>query len=141
LNKNSVWYSDARDRNPKEALKYLSKLRQLLLNGHLQEAEDLVDMAFVAMPESQRHYHILGLVNLIFPHLEKDVLNYERYLDLKAATAGARYDDITGVRYSRKLLASYLANVIMKTRTGGNGVQLCLTATVNCEGGEVRQTG
>ena len=111
LNEDSVWYGSPNDRNPKDALKYLPKLRQLLDEGRLKEAEDLAEMAFVAMPESQRHYESLGLVNLIFPHREKETSNYKRYLDLENAVTGVSYD-WQGVRYSREIFASNPANVI-----------------------------
>lgn len=193
LNEDSVWYGSPSDRNPKDALKYLPKLRQLLDDGLLGEAERLVEMAFVAMPESQRHYESLGLVNLIFPHREKEASNYKRYLDLENAVTAVSYD-VDGVCYSREVFASYPAGVIaarfwasepgnlsfcmriirqagmpiqdrspdaremdpegvdtniymdavtvsnnilvMKARTGGGGVALCLAATVIVEGGK-----
>jgi alpha-L-fucosidase 2 len=192
LNEDSVWYGGPRDRNPKDALQYLPELRRLLDKGQLAEAEKLVERAFVAMPESQRHYESLGLANLIFPHKETDARNYKRWLDLETATTGVSYD-LGGVCFTRELFASHPANVIaaeftaskpgmvtfdlriirqagmpiqdrspdaremdpqgvdtniymdtvtvvdnvlvMKARTGGNGVQMCLTATVTVEGG------
>ena len=192
LNEDSVWYGGPRDRNPKDALQYLPELRRLLDKGQLAEAEKLVERAFVAMPESQRHYESLGLANLIFPHKETDARNYKRWLDLETATTGVSYD-LGEVCFTRELFASHPANVIaaeftaskpgmvtfdlriirqagmpiqdrspdaremdpqgvdtniymdtvtvvdnvlvMKARTGGNGVQMCLTATVTVEGG------
>lgn len=192
LNEDSVWYGGPQDRNPKDALQYLPELRRLLDQGQLAEAEKLVERAFVAMPESQRHYESLGLANLIFPHKEIDARNYKRWLDLETATTGVSYD-LGEVRFTRELFASHPANVIaaeftaskpgmvtfdlriirqagmpiqdrspdaremdpqgvdtniymdtvavvdnvlvMKARTGGNGVQMCLTATVTIEGG------
>ena len=194
LNEDSVWYGGPTDRNPKDALKYLPKLRQLLDQGLLREAEELVETAFVAIPESQRHYEPLGLVNLIFPHYEKEVTNYQRYLDLESATTGVSYV-VGGHHYHRQLFASkpsdiiaakftasasgqvsfklrihrqsgtpvdglspdaremspegvdtnvYLDSIslvrkclVMKARTGGDGVGLCLAATVTVEGGEL----
>ena len=193
LNEDSVWYGSASDRNPKDALRYLPRLRQLLDQGSLAQAEELVETAFVAVPESQRHYEPLGLVNLIFPHREADVSNYERSLDLASAITAVSYD-IHGVHYSREIFANNPSNVIaakfsasesskvnfkmrihrqnampiygmspdakemppdgvdtniyldsieivhgylvLKARTGGHGVQLCLTAKVAVEGGE-----
>ena len=111
LNEDSVWYGGQRDRNPKDALKYLPKLRQLLDDGKLSEAEKLVERAFVATPESQRHYESLGLANVIFPHKEIDAKNYKRWLDLATATAGVTYD-IDDVTYKRELFASHPANII-----------------------------
>jgi len=192
LNEDSVWYGGPQDRNPKDALKYLPELRRLLDKGQLAEAEKLVERAFVAMPESQRHYESLGLSNFIFPHRESEVTNYKRWLDLETATTGVSYD-YGSVTFTRELFASHTANVIaaeftatkagmvafdlriirqngmpiqdrspdaremdpegvdsniymdsvtvvdnilvMKARTGGEGVQMCLTATVITEGG------
>ena len=193
LNDDSVWYGCKTNRNPKDALKYLPKLRQLLDQGSLTQAEELVETAFVAVPESQRHYEPLGLVNLIFPHREVEASRYRRSLDLASAVTDVSYE-VGGVRYSRQLLASKPSNVIaaklsasetgkvtfrmrihrqnampihdmskdaremppdgvdtniyldsikvvqnclvLKARTGGNGVQLCLTARVVVEGGK-----
>lgn len=192
LNEDSVWYGGPQDRNPKDALQYLPELRRLLDQGQLAEAEKLVERAFVAMPQSQRHYESLGLADLVFPHKETDAKNYKRWLDLETATTGVSYD-LGEVRFTRELFASHPANVIaaeftaskpgmvtfdlrvirqagmpiqdgspdaremdplgvdtniymdtvtvvdnvlvMKARTGGNGVQMCLTATVTIEGG------
>ena len=197
LNEDSVWYGSPNDRNPKDALKYLPELRKLLDEGRLREAEDLVETAFVGMPESQRHYESLGLVNLIFPHREKETSNYKRSLDLENAVTSVSYD-VEGVRHSREIFASNPANVIaakfsaskpgnvtfniriirqagmpiqdrspdaremdpegvdtnvymdtvtasnnclvMKAQTGGDGVKLCLTATVTVERGESMHT-
>ena len=193
LNEDSVWYGGPQERNPKDALKYLPELRRLLDEGQLADAERLVERAFVAMPESQRHYESLGLVNLVFPHKEAEASNYRRWLDLDTATTGVSYD-FGSVKFTREIFASHAANVIaaeftatkpgmvtfdlriirqagapiqdrspdaremdpegvdtniymdnvtvvdnvlvMKARTGGGGVQLCLTAVVTAEGGK-----
>ena len=192
LNEDSVWYGSSQDRNPKDSLKYLPKLRQLLDEGSLADAEKLVERAFVSTPESQRHYESLGLANLLFPHKEKDASKYRRWLNLDTATTGLSYD-YQGVTFKREAFASHPANVIeaefsasqpgmitfdmrlirqagmpiqdrspdaremdpegvdtniymdsvsvvhnalvMKAKTGGDGVELCLTATVSVERG------
>ena len=192
LNEDSVWYGCPTDRNPKDALKFLPKLRQLLDQGALAQAEELAATAFVAVPESQRHYEPLGQVNLIFPHRETEVSNYERSLDLASAITAVSYE-VDGVRFSRQLFASKPADVIaaklsasqpgkvtfrmrihrqnampiydlspdaremppdgvdtniyldsievvqdclvLKAKTGGDGVKLCLTAKVVVEDG------
>lgn len=192
LNEDSVWYGGPQNRNPKDALKHLPRLRQLLDEGMLTEAEKLVERAFVAMPESQRHYESLGLANLVFPHEEADATNYKRWLDLETATAGVSYDT-DGVTFKREIFASHAANAIvadltsskpgmisfdlriirqagmpihdrspdardmdpegvdtniymdsvtavdhvlvLKAKTGGDGVQLCLAAAISIDGG------
>lgn len=110
LNEDSVWYGGKRDRNPRNALRHLSQLRQLLDEERISEAEALAQKAFVAIPEGQRHYETLGDVQLLFPH-RKEALNYQRELDLEQAQVSVRYD-INGVRYTREIFSSYPANVI-----------------------------
>lgn len=111
LNEDSVWYGGPRDRNPKDALKYLPTIRQLLDQGRLAEAERLWELAFIATPQSQRHYETLGQADLIFPHGEHEVSGYRRWLDLETATAGVSYD-VGGVTFTREVLASHGAGVI-----------------------------
>jgi alpha-L-fucosidase 2 len=112
LNEDSVRYGCATDRNPRHALKYLPKLRKLVEDGRLKEAEKLVEVAFVATPESQRHYEPLGQVNLDFFHSKEEISNYERSLDLNQSLAGVSYD-VGDVRYSREVFASNPDNVIV----------------------------
>jgi alpha-L-fucosidase 2 len=175
LNEDSVWYGGPTDRNPPHALAQLLALRSLVSSGRLSEAEKLVDIAFVGTPESQRHYEPLGQVNLDFAHPQEEVVGYQRYLDIRQALSGVKYE-MSGVRCEREVFASYPDNVIaarlaseggrltfnlrlwrggtgfdsniymdsiravdgclaLKAQTGGNGVGLCLVATVMVEGG------
>ncbi|KFZ00550.1 hypothetical protein V500_01029 [Pseudogymnoascus sp. VKM F-4518 (FW-2643)] len=112
LNEDSVWYGCAIERNPKDALKHLPELRNLLNDGRLKDAEDLVGMAFIGMPESQRHYEPLGQVNLNFRHLEAPVTEYQRHLDIENALARVSYQ-IDGIRYNRELFSSNPDNIIV----------------------------
>jgi len=41
LNEDSIWYGEFRDRNNPDALKNLEKIRQLLKDGKIAEAEEL----------------------------------------------------------------------------------------------------
>ena len=112
LNENSVWYGAPQDRNPKDALKHLPTIRQLLDEGRLAEAERLWEVALVAAPQSQRHYETLAQADLVFPHKESEVTGYRRHLDLETATAGVSYD-VAGVTFTREVFASYGSNVIV----------------------------
>jgi len=111
LNEDSVWYGGPRDRNPTDALHNLPLLRHLLDRGALHQAEELVEMAFIGMPESQRHYEPLGQVNLTFPAIGGEVAKYIRYLDLQSAITGVQYES-EGVQYERELFSSQPRNVI-----------------------------
>lgn len=111
LNEDSIWYGGPRDRTPKNALESLPRLRMLLDEGRILEAEELAQTAFIAIPEVQRHYEPLGQVDIYFPHHESQVSNYCRELDLTSALTSLAYD-LDGVRYSRELFSSYPAGVI-----------------------------
>ena len=60
LNEESLWFGGFRDRNNPEALKHLSEVRELLWQGKISDAENLVALTMFAIPEQQRHYSCLG---------------------------------------------------------------------------------
>src|SRR5699024_8739444 len=60
LNEDSVWYGGPRDRNNPNTLSHLPKIRKLLAEGRLKEAENLGKLVFPGIPMVQRHYEPLG---------------------------------------------------------------------------------
>lgn len=68
LNEDSVWYGGPQDRTPRDALRNLPLLRQLIRECRHAEAEELVRTAFFASPASMRHYEPLGNCYLEFGH-------------------------------------------------------------------------
>lgn len=112
LNENSLWYGGPQDRTPRDALKNLPRLRELIRAESHAEAEKLVKHAFFATPQSQRHYEPLGALTLEFGHVEADVKNYSRVLDLETAVTTTQYD-YNGIHYSRKVFASEPDGVII----------------------------
>lgn len=60
LNEDTVWYGGYRDRNNPDALKYLPKIRELLLSGRISEGEKLMKYALSGTPLSQHPYQSLG---------------------------------------------------------------------------------
>lgn len=60
LNEDSVWYGGPMDRNNPDASKNLDKIRSLLMEGKIKEAEELSALALSGTPECQRHYETLG---------------------------------------------------------------------------------
>ncbi|WP_425549042.1 glycosyl hydrolase family 95 catalytic domain-containing protein [Amphibacillus indicireducens] len=110
LNEDSVWYGGPRKRENPDAKKNLPKIRQLLKEGRIREAEHLANLSLPGLPESQRHYQPLGDLNLYFGH--DKVENYKRSLDLKESTAEVsyRYQDVD---YHREIFASYPDQVIV----------------------------
>lgn len=111
LNEDSVWYGGRQERTPRDALKNLPRLRELIRSEKHREAEDLIRKAFFATPHSQRHYEPLGTFTIEFGHEEKDAKGYRRDLDLETAITSVQYEH-GGVKFEREAFASSEDNVI-----------------------------
>ncbi|KXH49284.1 alpha-L-fucosidase [Colletotrichum nymphaeae SA-01] len=111
LNEDSVWYGGPQDRTPKDALRHLPKLRQLIRDEKHAEAESLVREAFFATPASMRHYEPLGTCTIEFGHATEDVTDYRRCLCLETAQMTVEYQ-CRGVSYRRDTIASFPDNVL-----------------------------
>ena len=70
LNEDSVWSGGPMDRNNPSAREYLPKIRKLIFEGKISEAEELCTFALSGIPEEERHYETLG--NLFIEFSGKD---------------------------------------------------------------------
>ena len=70
LNEDSCWYGGFRDRVNPDAARALPRVRQLLREDRLYEAQQLAEEALTASPDSQRHYE--PLCDLILQQLDGD---------------------------------------------------------------------
>jgi hypothetical protein len=111
LNENSVWYGGSQDRTPRDALRNLPRLRELIRAEKHVEAEDLIRKAYFATPHSQRHYEPLGTLTIETGHDEQEVKNYVRTLDLETATTAVRYEH-RGIIHTREAFASECDGVL-----------------------------
>ncbi|KAJ6115873.1 Alpha-L-fucosidase [Penicillium sp. IBT 18751x] len=111
LNEDSIWYGGPQDRNPRDALKYLPKLRQAIRARDHAEAEKLATLAFFANPISQRQYEPLGTLFMDFDHEPDHVTEYRRSLNIEDATACVEYN-YRGRHWKRTIFASHPDNVI-----------------------------
>lgn len=101
LNEDSVWYGGPQDRTPRDALRNLPLLRQLIRDGQHAEAEELVRTAFFSTPASMRHYEPLGTCYIEFGHgdlvedngqnVQAGVTRYKRTLDLAHSVCETEY--------------------------------------------------
>ncbi|SDY92752.1 alpha-L-fucosidase 2 [Evansella caseinilytica] len=111
LNEDTVWYGGPRDRNNRDARKHLAKVRRLLREGRLKEAEELAELTFTGTPESQRHYEPLGdLFFQLKDHLGHE--NYRRELNLQDGITSVNYQ-INEIAYKRQIFASYPDQVMV----------------------------
>ena len=80
LNEESVWYGCYRDRNNPDAKEQLPKIRQLILDGRIKEAERLIRLSMSGCPDSMRPYQSLGDLHLDMED-PGEVKEYRRSLD------------------------------------------------------------
>ncbi|CAH0057359.1 unnamed protein product [Clonostachys solani] len=154
MNEDSVWYGGPQERVNPSARKNLSKVRELMDNGRLEEAEKLISRTFTGMPEALRHYEPLGDVFLHFGHgvdaestktmpagipdlLSKGtnrrvgtITNYRRELDLKTGMVTVQYD-YEDTAYKRQYFASTTDQVLCVRISSSRHGSLNFAASIN----------
>ncbi len=111
LNEDSIWYGSPRDRNNPSALENLPRVRALLKEGKVGEAEDLAMLAMTGTPEGQRQYQPFADLEVTMRH-GREAVDYVRCLDLARAVATIRYT-VDGVTFTREYYASAADQVIV----------------------------
>ena len=66
MNNDSIWYGGEKDRINPSALENLSRIRQLIDEGNIAEAEDLCALSLSALPDTMSHYEPLGNLYVLF---------------------------------------------------------------------------
>ncbi len=111
LNEDSIWSGGYRKRNNMSALENLQKVRELLFEERISEAEEIVYDAFCGTPVNQRHYMPLGDF-IIDQRGLGDIENFRRSLDLETAVQTTQFSS-NGVNFTREVIASYPDNVLV----------------------------
>lgn len=106
LNEDSVWYGGYVDRNNPSAKENLPKIRSLIMEGRIKEAQDLCALALSGVPESQRHYEPLANLYLLFNGGKEEIKNYYRELDLDTGKITVSFEKCN-VNYKREVFTSY----------------------------------
>lgn len=131
VNEDSVWSGGFMDRVNEDARANLDTIRKLLTDGNVREAEKLAARSMYATYPHMRHYQTLGDVWIEFTDMQaghrleytkdhfpvvitekKEVLDYERSLDLETALGGMFYRQENG-SHKREYFASNPAQVIV----------------------------
>ncbi|KAH8895873.1 hypothetical protein GQ53DRAFT_854072 [Thozetella sp. PMI_491] len=110
INEDSVWYGGPRNRVNPAAKAALPKIRELIAQNQIREAEQLILKTMTALPRSCRHYEPLG-DNLFSHDLTQSPANYRRELDLHTGIASVSYD-FRGAKYRREVFSSVADEVI-----------------------------
>ncbi|KAK6200777.1 Short-chain dehydrogenase/reductase aba4 [Pestalotiopsis sp. IQ-011] len=111
LNENSVWSGLFQDRINNKSLEAFPQARQLLVDGNLTDAANLVLEDMAGIPTTNRAYSVTNNLVLDFGHSEDDWENYERWLDTLDGNVGVSYD-YNNVTYSREVIAQFPSGVI-----------------------------
>ena len=64
VNEETIWYGGWEDRLNPDARENLPKLRELVRQGRISEAEHLIRLAFISGPDGQRGYQTLGDIEM-----------------------------------------------------------------------------
>ncbi|KAM0706451.1 hypothetical protein Q7P35_005778 [Cladosporium inversicolor] len=112
LNEDSVYSGGRQERTPNQACQYLPELRRFIREAEHERAEELVNLAFIPTPSSQRHYEPLATVDILFGNDELPVTCYQRSLDLLGGVASTTFER-DGVQWCRELIASYEHDVMI----------------------------
>ena len=104
FNEETVWAGQPHDYANKGASDYLQKIRNLLFDGKASKATEVGNEHFMSNPIGQQCYQPTGDILLDFPD-HKNVINYQRTLDLNNAISSVSYTH-KGVSYSREVFAS-----------------------------------
>ena len=121
LNDDSLWYGTFHDRNNPALKDKLPEIRNLVLNGKLPEAEEMIMRYMVGVPAFQRRYTPLGELDLALneklpftmggrkPSPTPD--SYDMALDLETGVLTLRHE-VEGVTYLREMFISEPAQVM-----------------------------
>ena len=97
LNEDSLWYGGPIDRINQDAKEHLDEVRQLLFDGKIPQAEEMLLKTFSGVPTSCRTYSVLGNLSIYYGALSGECIKYRRSLDLDNAVASCtrEFENIT----------------------------------------------
>lgn len=120
LNEDSVWYGGHIDRNNPDALKNLPKIRELILDGQIPEAEELMKYALSGIPQSQRPYQSLGDLTISFKDMEGSKTDYIRCLSLDDAIHSMQVKIGDNIYHRETFLSAADDVMVMRITSEGN---------------------
>lgn len=112
LNEDSLWSGGFRSRNNSQAKENIPRIRALMRQGNIEEAQNLVRYAVSGTPEFQRCYQTLGDLEITMQGLPADTKDYVRSLSLDHAVAETRFT-AGGFLYTREAFVSAPADLVI----------------------------
>jgi len=112
LNEDSVWSGGYTDRNNPDCYDNLEKIRRLIREGKITEAQQLAVYAMTGIPNTERNYQMLGDMELQHTGIQGEVTNYTRELDLTTAKVTVSFS-ANDILYKREVFISQPDNVLV----------------------------
>lgn len=129
LNEDSIWSGGFRYRNNPKARENLGKIRKLIADGRITEAQKLCEDAFYGRNEQQRHYHPMGDLHILQNGCENAV-GYKRSLDISNAVAKTEWK-CGDVNYCREMFISSPDNVMVIRFTADKKASISFEAFID----------
>ena len=129
MNEDSIWSGGFRYRNNPKAKENLGKIRKLIADGRITEAQKLCEDAFYGRNEQQRHYHPMGDLHILQSGCE-NAENYKRSLDISTAVAKTEWTS-GGVNFSREIFVSAPDNVMVIHFTASEKAKITFEAFID----------
>jgi len=111
LNEETMWSGGYTDRNNPDAKEALPKVQQLILDGKISEAENLMQLTLAGCPNDMRVYQTMGDL-MIDQANPGEVLEYHRELDLESAICTTTYRT-ADTTYEKEYFISAPANLLV----------------------------
>ncbi len=121
INEESMWCSKPRARSSKDAYRYLDTIRSLLLEGQVNKAQLLAQMAMTSTPKCLNPYQKACDFCLFMPH--EHPTDYQRVLNMDDAVTTVSYT-IGDTRYERTCFVSARYQVLVLHLTAHGSVPL-----------------
>lgn len=130
INEEGMWYGASRERKNPQAKKYFGEIREMLLQGRVEDAQFLCQMAMTGTPKYIRPYQMACDLNFLFRHRNGEVENYRRELDMKRAVVTVSYQ-IGETVYKREYFVSGAYQVIVMRLTAQGPDRLRFQFNIN----------
>lgn len=115
VNEETIWYGGWEDRLNPDARESLPKLRELVRQGRISEAERLIRLAFISGPDGQRGYQTLGDIEMKYLNdpSQEECTAYHRELDLDRAVCRVQYENAKKEAFERTCFISRPADCMV----------------------------
>ena len=153
LNLDSLWHGTFHDRINPDARASIPRIRELLREGRITEAEELANETMAGIPEYQSRYvplgdlflipdggeriQLLGIREYWNPQLYKneDLKGYKRSLDIRSGVHSVSYEK-EGVLFEREAFIS-CPDRVMAIRTKGSSYRIMIAR--GADAGDIRR--